>query len=147
MARKTKTFIVPKGLEGFNRDDGKAFVITEMPALQAEKWALRAFLALAKAGVDIPENIQDAGFAGIAMVGLASLGGLNFADAEPLLDELLGCVQYMPDQSHPAILRGDFLAAGDVEEVPTFLLLRREVFELHSNFSQLAARWGLTSPT
>lgn len=146
MARKTKFFTVPQGLDGFNRDDGKVFFLTEMPALQAEKWALRAFLALAKAGVDIPENIENLGFAGMAMVGLASLGGVDFAEAEPLLDELLGCVLFVPDPAKPDIRRGDFIQAGDIEEVPTFLLLRKEVFELHSNFSQLAARWALTNP-
>lgn len=146
MARKETYFTVPKGVEGFDRDDGKVFFIREMPALQAEKWAMRAFLALAKAGVDIPENIATAGFAGVAMVGLASLGGVDFAEAEPLLDELLTCVQYVPDPSKPVIMRADFVQAGDIEEVPTFLLLRREVFELHSNFSALAARWASTRP-
>lgn len=147
MARKTKHFVIPAGLEGFERDDGKVFFLTEMPAVQAEKWAIRAFLALAKAGVDIPENIENLGFAGMAMVGLASLGGVDFAEAEPLLDELLACVEFVPDPvKTPDFRRRDFLTAGDIEEVATFLLLRREVFELHSNFSQLAGRWALTNP-
>jgi hypothetical protein len=37
-----------------DRDKGKRFKITEMPAMKAEKWAARFFLALAKSGIDIP---------------------------------------------------------------------------------------------
>ena len=43
MARKVEYITIDQ--EG--RDQGKTFKITEMPALKAEKWATRAFLALA----------------------------------------------------------------------------------------------------
>ena len=42
MARKTK--IVTIAAEG--RDYGKSYLLTEMPALKAEKWATRAMMAL-----------------------------------------------------------------------------------------------------
>jgi hypothetical protein len=133
MARQTKTVnITAKG-----RDKGKAFLLTEMPAAKAEKWAARAFLALAKAGVDIPENIASAGLAGIASVGLKALGGMDFPDAELLLDEMWTCIQIIPDPSRPEVVRA--LIEDDIEEVTTRLLLRKEVFTLHTSFFTTAA--------
>ena len=56
MARRTETFTATYG-----RDAGKSFTLTEMPADQAERWAIRALLALAGAGVDRPDGAADAG--------------------------------------------------------------------------------------
>jgi len=140
MARKTK--IVQISDE--NRDKGKCFLIREMPATQAEKWAARAFLALAKSGVEIPDDIANAGLAGIAAMGIRALGGMTFADAEPLLDEMFNsCVAVIPDPAKPEIFRGaggiGALIEDDIEEVATRLKLRKEVFSLHTGFFQNAA--------
>ena len=83
MARNAKPVVITA--EG--RDKGKRFVLTEMPALRAEKWALRALLALAKAGVDLPDDAVGAGMAALAVAGLQALRKLEFTDAEPLMDE------------------------------------------------------------
>ena len=137
MARKTKQFQVAS--EG--RDKGKTFLLTEMPALQAEKWAQRALLAFAKSGRnDVPEDIQSAGAAGLVRLGLTALTSMDFHDAEPLLDEMLGCVLFVPDPSkidqftRTPITR-PVMWNDDVEEVATILALRNEVIELHLGFS------------
>ena len=104
-----------------------------MPAYQAEKWAMRCILALGKSGVDLPDNIAASGFAGVAAAGLEALMKLDFADAEPLLDEMLSCVTIKPDPSRPDITRALF--TDDIEEVTTFVRLRMEVFTLHTGFS------------
>ncbi len=129
MSRKTKIVTIQN--EG--RDKGKKFHITEMSAVRAEKWAARAFLALAHAGVEIPEEVKGAGMAAIAVIGLRALGNVSFSEAEPLLDEMMSCVQYMPDPKYPINLRS--LIEDDIEEVITLAMLRSEVFELHTGFS------------
>ena len=62
MARNTKSLTI--SAEG--RDKGKTFLLTEMSAVRAEKWAARAVLALLKSGVELPEDAAQAGLAGIA---------------------------------------------------------------------------------
>ena len=99
--RKTKTVTVH--IKG--RDEGKQFLLTEMPASRIEKWAARALLAVAHSGVEVPEEVTGAGMAALAVVGLRALSGVSFAEAEPLLDEMMGCVQIIPDPAHPAIVR------------------------------------------
>lgn len=114
-----------------NRDKGKVFVLTEMPPMQAEKWATRALLALGRSGATIPDEILQAGMAGLANIGLRALFGLKWEDAEPLLDEMMGCVQIkMPS----GVVRTPTFD-GDIEEVATLLMLRSEIITLHTGFS------------
>lgn len=134
MARKVKTLTIDS--EG--RDKGKVFVITEMAARAAHAWATRALFAVMNGGVDIPENILQAGFAGIAAVGVKALGNVHVDQAQPLLDELFACVQALPDPSKPNITRS--LVDTDTEEVSTLFKLQMEVLALHVDFSIPAAR-------
>src|SRR5690242_1682736 len=79
------------------RDKGKTFILTEMPADQGERWALRALLALTNTGAAIPEEALGAGMAGRAAVGIQALGMLNSIQVQPLLDELWPtCVRIVP---------------------------------------------------
>lgn len=129
--RKTETITIQR--EG--RDKGKVFKITEMPAAQAEKWALRAFFALANTGVELPEGLEESGMAGLAAIGLQALGKVPYEAAEPLLDDLMACVQHIPDPSKPEVVRG--LIDEDIEEVATRLELKKSVWELHTGFFSL----------
>ena len=133
MARKTLIVVI----DAAGRDLGKAFLIREMPASQAEKWAAKAFLGMARSGVEIPADIAEAGLAGIASIGIKALGGMRYEDAEPLLDEMFQCVSFLPDPVKPAIVRG--LVEDDIEEVATRLRLRKEIFNLHVDFFTDAA--------
>lgn len=126
--RKTETITIER--EG--RDQGKTFKITEMGAAQAERWAMRAFFALMNTGIEIPEDIADSGMAGVAAMGLSALQKVPYEMAEPLLDEMLECVQIMPDPSKPAVIRA--LMDEDIEEVATRLDLRKAVWDLHTAF-------------
>lgn len=112
------------------RDKGKIFHITEMPALKAEKWGIRAMLALQAAGVILPDYAVSAGMAGVAAHGMAALNRLEFSSVEPLLDEMMECVQIKPS---PQITRK--CIESDIEEIATILQLRHEVFFLHTGFS------------
>jgi hypothetical protein len=134
MARKTKPVVI----EADGRDKGKTFLITEMGALQAEKWARRALLALCNKNVDIPPDIVHRGIEGLLRVGFSALSGLDYEKAEPLFDEMLACVEIVPDPGkNPGFKRAPTME-GDIEEVATILRLRGEVWELHTGFSLAA---------
>lgn len=155
MARKVKTVTI----EAEGRDTGKVFVLTEMPASQAEKWAIRALLALGRSGIDIPPGIAEAGMAGVAAIGVRALLGLQFYEAEPLLDEAFrSCVGFYPDPRQRKVIRGKAppgetavgdLIEDDIEEVATRARLRSEVFELHTGFSAagLLSAWAVPAVT
>lgn len=112
------------------RDLGKVFHIREMPASQAEKWAMRALMAVGKSGIDIGEGFAAGGMKNVAILGVYALVRMNFGDAEPLLDELMDCVSIKPS---PTIARK--LIEDDVEEVATRIKLKQAVLELHTGFS------------
>jgi hypothetical protein len=139
MARKTKEITITDS----GRDQGKKFILTEMLAAQAETWAIRVFLALAKSGVEIPEDVQGSGFAGIASLGLQALGSVSWDLAEPLLKEMMDCVQIQPSVG---ITRKIVDNSEDIEEIGTRIKLRGEVFSLHVDFSALAKKFAVPQP-
>jgi hypothetical protein len=127
------------------RDNGKTFILTEMPADQAERWALRVLLAAGNGHKDIvPDGAlqaaleggnNDAAMAKLAAVGFRALFSIPWADAEPLLDEMMACVQYQPEAPGvmpQAIMTG---VASQIEDAATRVKLRLKVFELHTGFS------------
>ena len=101
--RRTKTVTIPgKHSETLgNRDNGKTFLINEMSAAQAEAWGLNALTLVAQSGINLPEGISSYGMAGMALLGLDSLMKVDFVRAKPLLDEMMGCVQFVPDPAKP----------------------------------------------
>lgn len=130
--RRTQTYKVTD--EG--RDKGKLFLITELPSSRGEDWAMRVLLALMNASVDVPDNVFELGMAGLAEVGLKKLSALPFDIAKPLLEELMSCVQIIPDPSKTHVVRD--LIESDIEEIKTRLKLKWEVLNLHVDFSQAA---------
>ena len=128
MARKTLCYEVKD--EG--RDKGKIFIITEMPASQAEKWAMRALLGMSSNGVDIPDEAIFMGMASLVSLGLNMLGKLPYAEAIVLFDEMMACVQIQPNPKQPEIVRA--LVEDDIEEIKTRLKLRAAVINLHVDF-------------
>lgn len=129
MARKVKDVTI----ELANRDTGKVFRLTEMPAVQAEKWAARALLAMSRSGVEIPEEAMSAGAATLLAAGLRSFTSMAFEDAEQLLDEMFACIQIVTPSGIVRALFDD-----DIDEVSTRLFLRGEVIEIHTGFSVTA---------
>lgn len=136
MARKTKTVVITDD----GRDKGKTFIITELGATQAERWAIRATLALTNAGAVLPDPKEAGGMQALAVAGLQALANLSFDVAEPLLDEMMECVKYqppVPNAPPQPIFSGD---AEQIEEVATRFKLRLAVLELHTGFSLADAR-------
>lgn len=131
--RKTLTFVV----EDDGRDLGKTFLITEMSATEAEDWALQAFFALMNAGIEIPDEVSEMGFAGIAAIGLKALGRVPYYMADPLLKKMMDCIKIIPDPKQPNVVRA--LIDSDIEEPVTRLKLKKAVFGLHTDFLKGAA--------
>lgn len=128
MARKETYYTV----EVKGRDQGKVFFIREMAASKAEWWAIRAGLAMAKNGVNLPDNFSDLGMAGMAKVGLEMVAKIDPEEARPLLDELMACVEYVPNPDDRSVKRP--IMEDAIEEVTTRLKLRSEVLKLHVDF-------------
>jgi len=122
-----------------NRDEGKEYVIREMPCRQATRWAVKLFAALLNAGMKVPEGMALSGMAGASLIGFDSMSNLKAEDAQALLDELLGCVQIVRDRRHPE-KSFEMVSDDDVEEVATYFKLAREAFMLHVGFSNTAVQ-------
>lgn len=134
MARKTSRVTITA--EG--RDQGKTFVLTEMPADQAERWAIRAVLALAQSGAAISEDAMHAGMAGLAAMGVQALAGVRWETLEPLLDEMWVCIKYEHHMGASKAPMAQEVMSGvnsQIEEVATRMTLRFAVWELHLGFS------------
>lgn len=117
--------VITHRIESPGRDTGKVFIITEMGARPAHRWATKAIFALINAGVDVPDDMQSMGLAGVAVMGLSAVTKLPHAVAEPLLDELLECVQIKQE----VLTRP--LVDEDIEEVKTYFDLQRVVLTMH----------------
>jgi hypothetical protein len=113
-----------------NRDKGKTFYIREMGAVQAERWAMRALIAVSGPGASVPNKAGLASLANAKFSLLTMLGNIKWEVAQPLLDEMMACVQR---KESPTCIRT--LVEEDIDEVTTLLQLRKEVLELHLGFS------------
>lgn len=141
MARKESRYRV----EDEGRDKGKVFLLREMPASQAERWALRAFLAISRSGVDLPEEAAQSGFAGLASYGISLIGKLPFDEAQALMNEMFDCVSRIPDPDKSDFTRS--LVEDDIEEIATRVKLRVAVFKLHADFSKAATSLTSAQPS
>lgn len=130
MARKTDILLVA---DESSRDHGKAYHITEMSASQGEAWGLRAMLALTRSGIEVPPEVLSQGLMGVAILGIKAFAGITWPEAQPLLAEMMACVQFCYDPNNPSMMRT--LTEPDIEEVSTRLLLRERVLSLHLGFS------------
>ena len=137
MARRTKQVPIIADEGSGNRDRGKVFHLQEMSARDAEDWGTRALLALTSAGAEVPDDFQGASMSALATMGVQALSNLKYQDVKPLWDQMFECVRIIPDPRQPQIIRD--LVDDDIEEVSTRLFLRKEIVELHVNFSRLAS--------
>ena len=117
-------------------DAGKIYIIEKMSVYKAEKWAAKALLAMLHGGVDIPQDTANAGIAGLMKMGLTGLLGAKWEDVEPLMDEMMEEVQFLPDASNPNVKRKLF--PGDIEDVRTLIQLRKAIWNLNTDFLKAA---------
>ena len=137
---------VPITITDEGRDQGKVFIVTEMPAIQGEQWASQLLSLILKSGVNIPDLPEaDSGMAGLASLGDAAAPLLAVLH-DPSLDAWWGCVKYehKPNLPPQAIMQGD---ACQIEEIRTIQTLRIEVLKLHTGFFSRANRSSSASPS
>lgn len=130
--RLTKTVTIP-GIRSDRlgeRDNGKSFLITEMPAAEAEEMAIRVL------GAVFPDAISNFGMAGVAIHGVPALYALPYEVSKPLWDKIMACVRPIGTEAAPASLSVD----EAIEEVSTRVRLRLEVLSLHLGFSLADAK-------
>ena len=109
------------------RDHGKVYKITEAHAVQADKWGIRAMLALNRNGAQIPDEIMKLGLIGVLVVGVHKLKGVAWEDLEPLIDEMMTCVEMVPTPSQRNVVRKLFIDPNDIEEVSTWWILSSRI--------------------
>lgn len=144
MARKTKTVVIESG-----RDDGKSFLVTEMPVTKADKWANTALLAMMRGGVDVggvnfdligntlmpsdaPKIDVSGGMLELARISIAGLGNVTETVGQSLLDQLIeDCVQVVPTGG---AARSMLSIDDEIEDLKTLWTLRKEAFILHIDF-------------
>lgn len=132
MARKTATIVI----DAEGRDKGKQFLVTEMSAVDGERIALRIFQMLCASGVDLDLNTASA--RDVAHMVFSAMSQLQPEQIEEIGDKLMECVQYLsPDGKTTRRL-----VAGELEEISSRLLLKKEAFMLSfgnffNGFSQL----------
>jgi hypothetical protein len=115
------------------RDNGKMFLITEKTAMQAELFAVKVLNVLASSGVELNGDAMSMGLRGLAQHGVQALGRLPIDLVEDIFSEMMACVQIIPDfKTLPEMSRK--LSENDIQEVPSLMLLKIEVFELHTGF-------------
>jgi hypothetical protein len=132
---RKKEIFVPT--DGRDKEKGQHYILHEMPALKAERWAYRALLALAHAGIEIPDEAVGAGMAAFAYAGFDSLKNLKFEEAQPLLDEMLSCIEVIPDPKSPNVTRPPVMnemEGDDIEELTTLWQIRKQIFQMHTAF-------------
>ena len=141
MARKTKTLVIDSG-----RDEGKSFLITEMPVTRADKWANTALLAMLRGGVDVGNvnfgliadtiGVGDApkidpmgGMLELARITIAGLGNVTETVGQELLDQLINdCAQVI---SSGGVVRQMLSIDDEIEDLKTLWMLRKESLLLH----------------
>ena len=133
MPRKSTTFIATYG-----RDKDKQFLLTEKSAFAAEKWAMRVTMAAMAAGVEIPDKSELHGAGGLIAIALNLLARIKWETAEPLLNEMMECVEVLPDPTKAHVKRQLF--DSDIEEVQTLVMIRKEIIDLHTDFFSSAAK-------
>ena len=102
-----------------------------MSADAAEWWAIRVTQGIVGSNPDADFDIFSGSLPRLANFAFVGLAKIPADQLKPLMDEMKSCVSVLlPDgKTSRALL------AGDVEDIMTWLELRKEVFEVLTGFS------------
>ena len=132
MARKEKTVTIK------DRDKELIFKITEMPAMKAERWKIRAIMLLLSSDIDMPQGASiEEGIsefmAGGAEKLFKALSKVDVDKAINLFDEMLySCIQLSTQGVDTQI--NEAIIDSNVEDSSTLTKLRFECLKLHFDF-------------
>lgn len=130
---KETTFTATNG-----RDAGKVFLITELPAIQADEWAHELLYEASMAGMNL-KNVDVLELDTKSMKGMIELGSMIVTiigripgkRSRELKFELLNrCVQIVPKGGHPRMV----IWEDEIKEAATFTILFGQVLKLHLDF-------------
>ena len=130
---KTKTVTIEKG-----RDKGKKFLITEMPAMQADEWSHQLIEQASLSGVNLKDvdilNMNTDSMKGMVEIGVGIftvLGRIPYQISREMKFDLLNrCVQLVPSSGNPRACEWD----QEILDFPNFTKLAFNVIELHIGF-------------
>lgn len=122
MARKEIEIKIEEG-----RDAGKTFKITEMPAVQMDKWVTKAVGILGKNGASVVD-IASLSFTTLVV----SLMKSDTEEASQLFDELLACASFIKDGV--AVSMKGTMIDSVIEEWSTLMRLKNESLKLNLGF-------------
>lgn len=123
-----------------DRGNERKFRIVEMPATKLQSWAFRAALLLTSAldfkGVDTNGGVDSSTlsriFDHLLKHGIGELSKIDFARAEPLIDELLECCYRIDGGVSQQCTRNT--VDGFIEDVKTLFKLEMESAKLNLDF-------------
>jgi len=143
MPLKTAVVTIETPAEGElpNRDAGKSFLLTEMPALLAERWARHAIAACIRSDLNISDEVARLGMLGFYLVGFQALAGGDVKAVDALMDQMMAQIQIIESPTVTRPLGGD----DDIAEVSTVVRLRKGLLELHMGFTFAEAALRLRS--
>lgn len=130
---KTKTVTIEKG-----RDAGKTFLITEMPAIQADEWAHRLLEQAANSGVDL-KNVDALSVDTKSMKGMIEIGAQVFTilgripyeiSRQMKFDILDSCVKIVPKSGDARTCLWD----QEIEDFQNFTILAAHAIGIHVDF-------------
>jgi hypothetical protein len=145
MARKQNTIIIDTD----NRDKGKTYLIKEMDAFSADKWAFKALSAINMSNVDLSffgglDSLTKSGMQGVFEVSKVLGGVINLLQSideeklDTIIDDLHYCCYFIPTPGAPPRPIMDKID-GDIEEVSTLFKLKVEALVLHLDFLKAAS--------
>lgn len=130
---KTKTVTIEKG-----RDKGKTFLITEMPAIEADYWAHGLVEQAANSGVNLKNvdvlNLDTKSMAGMIEIGAAVMTIIGRIpkdiSTEMKFDLLKKCVKIIPTGGEARQCMWD----QEILDFPNYTFLAAHVIGLHIDF-------------
>lgn len=130
---KTKTVTIEKG-----RDEGKEFLITELPAIKADEWAHQLLEQAANSGVNLKDvdvlNLNTQSMAGMIEIGAAVftvLGRIPFETSREMKFSILNsCVKIIPKggEARPCMWE------DEIKDFKNFTVLFAHAIGLHVDF-------------
>ena len=109
------------------RDAGKTFKITEMSAVQMDRWATKALCLIGKTNTSVVE-LFEMGTSGMIKI----LGSLGYEASEPLLNELLECCSFKKDGVY--VQMKGAMVESVIEDFTTIFRLRSEALAVNLSF-------------
>lgn len=112
------------------------FKLTQMSAIKQERWINRVVALFVSSNAKDMGSVQSILGSGKIESIMALFNGLKYEDIEPLYNELLECVQYIPDKDNPSYTQPMTAKNADtvITDVRNLYTLRFESLKINFSF-------------